>query len=142
MAYGNEKFDKMWNVTSIPIANPAAGAEISWTVPTGQVARFLSLFGLFTASSTVATRVPRIQIKDAAGNVMFQCATDSSVAASSSSNFTFSNVPTKNSLDSCVINTPPIVLAPGFVITTKTNNIQTGDQWSLACLLVELADAA
>lgn len=145
MAYGNEKSDKRWEIRSIQVAQPAAGAEWSVTVPAGQVWRLLMAFSQFTASGTVANRFPgQLKITDGV-NILGQICHSVSVAAGGIVFVTLARgipiAPANNNSNILLALPDAVVLPPGSIISTTTNGIQTGDQYSIISLLVESADA-
>lgn len=149
MAYGNEKFDKRWEIRSIQVAQPAAGAEWSTTVPAGQVWKVKAILCQFVASSTVASRNVSIVMTDGT-NLLVGAAVAGTYAASS--NIYFSGFPGTvqqsaslgNSFGGHGLQTfpiPEIVLPAGSTIGSSTLALQTGDQWQAISLLIESADA-
>lgn len=151
MSYGNEKFDKRWEITSVQVASPAAGSDWSYTVPSDKVVKLKGIIARLTNSGTVASRTPVYYIKDDAGNVVLIMTNNLSLAAG---------------VDAAIVgyhgtgiaastiagglfgpgqaNPIPIpldlVLKPSWVIGSSTGSIQTGDTWTKISLVLELAD--
>lgn len=125
---------------SIPVANPAAGADWSLTAPTVTAAntpivryKVISLHCKFVASSTVANRQPTIVIKDGSGNILYQATTGAVVAASGSQTIDAGAGAQPALVGTAAMLTLPVdlILAPGWVIGSSTASIQATDQWSL-----------
>lgn len=135
---------RKFTITSQVVANPAAGADWSVTVPTGQIWRVRSIFAQLVSSATVANRQPFLQIKDAGGNFLFLLDWGTAQTASLTSSYTWGgSCPLVNNGTSIFVGPIPqdMVLAEGSTISASTASIQTGDQWQKVCLLVEQAQA-
>jgi hypothetical protein len=131
-------------VHSIPVGAPAAGVDVTFTVPANTRWRLISFRATLTAAVAVANRIMTLTMDDGA-----------TVLAESVSNVTqvASVVNTYNAFDSApIINTPinlrtqmalpsNMLMGTGFRINTVTSGLQAADQWSAAQLLVaEWAD--
>lgn len=127
-------------IRTISGTDPAAGAEISETVPTGARWRLMSLQSVLTTSVAVANRNVQIVIDDGT-NETYRAACASNQAASNAFRYSFSasgvtNVPA--SANTHMVPTPaPAILGPGYRIRTITNLLDAGDNWSQAFILVE-----
>lgn len=124
---------------SITGTDPAAGVEISETVPAGARWRPISIASLFTTSATVATRVIAWVIDDGANNVLATLDVQSQVASQA---VTHSLAALGNALGaSAVVGTaclPALMTLPaGARIRTSTVLIQAGDNWNAPQMLVE-----
>lgn len=115
----------------ITIADPAAGANFTHTVPTGIDQRIVSLSGLLVTSATVATRQMRFTFDDAT-NIFAHCGSTTTTSASQTNRFGallggnqggIAGSFTEGSL-------PNIWLPPGFRLNSAIGNIQVGDQLS------------
>lgn len=124
---------------SISGSVPAAGAEISETVPTGAQWELISFLALLTTSATVATRLPLLRIDDGT-NMLTEQPPVIGLAASLAlrygwgqgvQNFTLASNGTPHSPLPIGVR-----LAAGFRIRTSTVNIQAADQWSAVQYLV------
>lgn len=126
-------------VRSITGTNPAAGAEISETVPTGAAWRPLSLVATLVTDATVATRrailifddgtlthtrMPQNTTSTATQSVILAWHIGSDIVSSGG---TFGNAPLADH----------VRLPAGSRIMTSTNNIQAGDNWGAPQFLVE-----
>lgn len=144
MAIDTVDNSRKWAVISTQVANPAAGADWSITVPAGSIWRVLVIRAVLTASATVATRVPILQVKDAAGNTIFDVPPAATLAAGGGANMNWSaGANSIVSNNSRFMQGLPMgmILPEGAVISSSTVAIQTGDQWSAINLLVEQAYA-
>jgi hypothetical protein len=126
---------------SILPGNPAAGADFQISVPSGAHWIFQAFRAKLTASATVATRVPRLELTDGSGNVFLLVPNNvNNVTASGSQTQDWGNTlypafdGTGNEIGMVM---PSIRLAPGWQIKTNTAAIQAGDQWTLGVLCVE-----
>lgn len=145
MSIATNADNRTWNIRSVQVASPAAANDWSVTVPAGEEWKVKCIHALYTASATVATREPRFQIKDDAGNVMFLVASDATLAASNTADCTVfpgasqSGNATANKI---LYGLPPDLVLPGsWTISSSTLNISAGDQWSQINLVVEQHDA-
>ncbi len=126
-------------IRSIVGTVPAAGAEISETVPTGARWRVMSFEAALTSSVTVATRGPLLSIDDGA-NEYFRGDPGNTQPASTTQTYTGAlNVP--NSALRLVSANPwsfaDLKMIAGHRLRTVTNNLQVGDQWTAPRYLVE-----
>jgi len=118
---------------------PAAGAEISETVPTGARWQLLSFKFTFTTSATVANRTSSLTIDDGAnifnlaGGNAVQAASATTVQSWASGQPNVANQPT-NALGYPLAT--PLYLPAGARIRTQTLSIQAGDQYSAIQYLV------
>lgn len=144
MSYGNERSDKRWEVRSVQLAQPAAGAEWLATVPAGAVWKVRSVHFQLVTSSTVASRQPILQVSDDKGNDLLRSISSGTQAASNTFDYTFAPAiaAVGSNGSSYQANIPQdLILAPGWTIGTASLNLQTGDVYQLISLLVESADA-
>ena len=117
---------------SIQQANPAAGADWTFTAGTLQRLNVRSFSAQFVASATVATRNIEVIVDDGA-NVVWRTSAPAGVTAGQTVQLsaTGSNQPTGIvTTDFTVLIPPGLILAPGWRVRTATANIQVGDQWS------------
>jgi hypothetical protein len=124
---------------SITGATPAAGAEISETVPTGARWELLSFFATLTTSATVANRGPGLVFDDGV-NVYMRTGTSVNQVASTAWNNTWSPGFSRAAelFAQTISNMLPVNvrLGSGHRIRTNTVAIQTGDQYSAVQYLV------
>lgn len=142
-AYPNGKIESSIEgpglLRSITGTNPAAGVEISETVPTGALWRFISLKASYNPDATVATRQPRLNFDDGA-NIYMQSGVGGQPTASSNQVFTWANFGAEdNSAGTANTQCIPsdIYLPAGHRVITVTTSIQAGDEWSAPQFAVE-----
>jgi len=131
--------DCVGNIRSITGSTPAAGANISETVPNN--ARWLLRAFTFsiTNSATVANRVPLLQFTDGT-NVFAVCGANSALTANQTilASYTW-GVP--NQLPNATVLVTALseflFLSAGFKIQTAVANLQAGDQLTAPQYLVE-----
>lgn len=127
-----ELLDGPGNIRTVVGTVPAAGADISETVPNNRRWILLCLTATLTTSVAVANRQVSSQFDDGA-NQFFRGAAFQSQPASLTSVYTFFNsINTVAALSGAQpINAPmPLPLRGGFRIRTATTNIQAADQWT------------
>jgi len=117
--------------------SPAAGSNLTITVPAGQNWLVNNFGFILSTSATVANRNAGITVRDSLGNTMFSAwAASSSVAsynhgASSIIQYWFGTGcrtdfgPIQSQLGTSV---PEFKLGEGFTISTDVNNLQAADQ--------------
>lgn len=124
---------------SITGAVPAAGAEISETVPTGARWELISIAWLLTTAVAVANRSPNLILDDGA-LVYFRSSFATLIPASVASQNTFAQgIGQFTSANNArLASTLPVNnrLAAGHRVRTSTDNIQAADQYSAIQYLV------
>ena len=118
---------------SSPQNSPAAGSNFTYTVPAGGTAQILnSITALFTASAAVATRFVQLQIKDAAGNLVYQLSNGQGTVASTNVRITFATGITNANAatGTAAIAIPALVLQPGWTVNLIATSIDVADQFS------------
>jgi hypothetical protein len=124
---------------SITGAVPAAGAEVSETVPTGARWELISFAALLTTSATVSNRSANHTLDDGA-NIYFRADSNLAHAASIALLYVLATcftIPSStNGLAYQKPLPPNIRLGAGHRIRTQTTNLQAGDQWSAVQYLV------
>jgi len=123
----------------VTVANPAAGADWSETVPAGVTWQLLAVNATLTTSSAVANRDVTLVATDASSDVLWQSSPGLNQGASTALGYAFFQ---GNSIAASLVAylaTLPIAmrLLAGFIIKTSTANIQAADQWSAIVLTVE-----
>jgi hypothetical protein len=120
-------------IRSIAGTSPAAGAEISETVPTGVRWELMSFHAQLVTSGTVANRLPRITIDDGT-NVYYRRSTTSNHAASATFFYVAApGIPDTGTANNNIVglSTPVgLRLTGGHRIKTITTAIDATDQWS------------
>lgn len=126
-------------IRSITGTNPAAGAEISETVPTNARWRLLAIRAIFNADPTVATRAFTMQLDDGS-SIYFQSGANVTATASQSPVVQWA----AGGGGAASSGTVPVshiaqrhYLMGGHRIRTTTNNLQAGDDWGAPQYLVE-----
>jgi hypothetical protein len=126
-------------IRSITGTDPAAGAEVSETVPTNARWRLMAVFVQFVADANVANRNPFLIIDDGA-TTLLEIGSSTSITAGQTINLNYGAVggnaaPGSNGH---VISIPPdLYLMGGFRIRTATTSIQAGDNFGAPQLWVE-----
>lgn len=115
------------------VANPAAGADWSFTPDSRAALEIKAVCAVFTSSAAVANRVPSLKITDGVETVAV-IPPPNAQAASLAETYTWiaggaSSTPGAGFPQVCALPLK-IILPPGFVISGQTTNIQAADQWS------------
>ena len=137
VSYG--ALDGPGRLRSITGTDPAAGVEISETVPNGALWQLLSLQATLVADATVASRIPSLLFDDATSEYGAYFS-GSSVAASQTSLATwgsgqgFRDAEGNNALLAGF--GTPLFLLEGHRIRTETSSLQAGDNWGAPQYLV------
>lgn len=126
-------------IRSITGTNPAAGVEISETVPTG--ARWL-LYGFratFVTDATATTRTINLIIDDGTTTLIRLLANGTQTASITRTYNAIGGItaPAASGTDGFIPLPYPYPLSAGFRIATITALIQAGDNWGAPQLLVE-----
>lgn len=132
---------------SLPIGKLAAGADLSFSVPTGILWNVISLTAKFTASAAAANRVPLFFVKDQAGTIVYQYNVTGNITASQSGTFTWSEdvvtPPTFANGGNFLAPLPQTWFPPNWSFGTTTAAIDTGDTWTnVACWIQAFLPAA
>lgn len=127
------------NIRSITGTNPAAGVEISETVPTGAIWQLKSFSAVLVADATVATREAHL-IFDDGSNLLTEIPVSATHTASGSFKYVTSIV--SSATASSGLRLLPYLedhnlLLEGYRIRTSTALLQAGDNWGAPQLLVE-----
>ena len=126
-------------IRSITGTDPAAGAEISETVPTGARWRLRALRVALTTDATVANRLTTLDIDDGTTQIM-RIEGPAVIAASTTRGLNYGiGFPSRAQLNGNELVPLPsdVVLGAGFRIRTTTLNLQAGDNYAAPQLLVE-----
>lgn len=127
------------NIVSQTIQTPAAGADMTVTVPNGVMWDVQSFNAKFTASAQAANRLLGFQVKDASGNLVYQYQCTAAVATTVVVTVTFSEdctvVPTTLATGNIVLfPSPKAWFMGGWTFGTFTGSIQTNDTWTLGAM--------
>jgi hypothetical protein len=119
-------------------ANPAAGAEISDTVPARETLTLYSVRIVLVTSATVATRAVNLYFDDGA-TTFFETFNATTQAASLTYRYNFGvGLVAAGAAPLLVLPLPSAIkLGPGFRIRTTTTAIQVGDDYAAAIYLIE-----
>jgi hypothetical protein len=116
----------------IRATQPAAGADWTQTVPGQSTWALVSVCAQLVTSSAVANRVPVLKVTDGT-NTIAQIPEPVSLTASLTTTVTWmadgATTSTAITGASVIVNTPKLILPPGFVLSSVTSLIDTGDQW-------------
>ena len=125
------------------IANPAAGAEWAFAIPAGVVREILGIAFVLTSGATVINRGTMIEVADDGGNLMGRWGGNWPQPASLSVNYS-APAPLAGQTDSigsfgavCMPMPSGLYLLAGWVLRSRTANIQVGDQYSAIHVLSE-----
>lgn len=126
-------------IRSVTGTNPAAGAEISETVPTGARWRLIAVRFALANDATVANRNPRYIVDDGT-NILIVPASTIQQTASAAYSYNVSsfgaNVTPAYSSDFNIM-LPEVIMNEGWRFRTNTIGIQAGDDYGAPQLLVE-----
>lgn len=132
--------DKAVARKTVTAANPAAGAEVSITVPSGKYWTIETVKFALVTSATVANRLPALSIDD--GTTEFW-RWRSTVAQTATLTWTYYFLAsTDNEVNRSAVNEmyeplpAGLILGPGFRILTTTAAIQVGDDYGAPVLYV------
>jgi len=125
-------------IRSITGNDPAAGDEISITVPARRRWKIHSIHFTLNTDATVADRIIVLQVTDGT-NLFFELADPTAQIASSSIFRCFSHfgAPPSTGHYRTALSIPPLPLAAEYQIKTSTSFIQDGDNYTTPQLLVE-----
>lgn len=126
-------------VRAVTGTDPAAGVEISETVPTNARWRLLSLLAALVTDATVANREAALVVDDGTNNQV-RAPAGVNHAASLTRTYNFHPWANRFTIAQDATITPPIPdlwLPGGFRIQTITTNLQAGDNWGAPQLLIE-----
>lgn len=121
-------------------SNPAAGSEISVTVPNGRLWKILSLRAQLVAAAVAVSRRPHLVINDGTNDIVDAFGTIDQTTGQTR-NYTFAEfgaLPDETDDNDILVPIPSSILLPeSFVIKTQTTNLDAGDNWGAPILLVE-----
>lgn len=123
----------------VTLSNPAAGADFTTTVPAGVTWILRGVTAILTTAVTVATRAAALQVTDATPHLLLDSPGGSTEAASLADTYSWFNG--GGAILVGLVNVgglPAEFRCPaGWIIGSKTANIQAGDQWSAVVITVE-----
>jgi hypothetical protein len=124
---------------SLAGSDPAAGAEIAETVPTGARWRLQSLRAALVTDATAANREVAIAFDDGT-NTYAEAHSGVNQAASLTRQYTAAIAGIRGAAATgtgILLAIPAVILPAGHRIRTSTTNLQAGDNWGAPRLLVE-----
>lgn len=123
-------------------ASPAAGSGFSFTVPGSELWRLISLRTVFSASATVASRVPKLSINDADGNEIIRMPANGTVTANGAALAQWVRIDGMNSTagdGAFLTSLPRLFLEPGWQVSVTATNIQAADTFTGIRMWYEIA---
>lgn len=121
--------------------NPAAGVEISETVPSGVSWKILTVMIHLVADATVANRILEVRFDDASTTDVWRYQHTSPITASQDrillQGRSLGAQMTGGNNNVILIPLPALVLPAGFRIRTITANLQAGDDYAAPVFFVE-----
>ena len=128
--------DKPRILTTVTVSNPAAGADWSYTVPTGGGRTLESVSYVFLNDAQAGNRLGRVRVRRG-GVAIYQAAASAVTVANGTGTYSFAkglvaNTVTSTSPLNPLFKAPPLLA--GDVIDSNCLNIQTGDQFSAILL--------
>lgn len=114
------------------VANPAAGADWTYTVPAGLQQTLISVRAVLTTSAAVANRFPVLRITSPTGQILADVSALAAETASSTVTYVWmAGAPANNVNNVQQMSLPSgLRLLGSSTIQTITSGIQAGDQWS------------
>lgn len=115
-------------------ADPAAGVEISETVPAGKSWRLMSCQAVLVASATAASRMPALVFDNGTTEFIRSGFQGGAQVANETQRYAWARGYAHHRTDLgdpdlAMSPLPDIVLGPGFRVRTVTLAIQAGDDW-------------
>ena len=121
-------------IISIHIANPSAGADWSFTVPTATRFRLRTVSALLTTAVAAANRAPRFFVKDSGGNIVGESSQGNPITASLAMQVTAgAGVASVNDTTNALLHSIPFHgydMPASWTLGFSTANLQAADQWS------------
>lgn len=140
LVHSRSSVDGVGAIVRVTSADPAAGAEISQTVPAGQTWELLAMRFQLVNDATVAVRNVGILFDDGA-TAFLVSKSASAQTASQSHNYNVGafGVSPVVVVNEHIIPVPRCIrLRPGYRIRTNTDNLQAGDNFGAAQLVVQV----
>ena len=127
-------------ITTETSADPAAGAELTITVPSGEIWQVLGCQAQLVADATSISRLPHFEFTNSVGLMLSAFPSDSQ-SASETRNYSVVAQPAtldNNSGTHTTVYIPEnIWLEPTSTVTTATLNIHAGDNWGVMTVNIE-----
>ena len=125
----------------VTVADPAAGADFSYTVPTTSTPqKLIAASYTLTTDANVANRLARVRVKRGSNTILMAAASSVQAADAVASNFWQYNVAVNVVASTSRVQVLPdqITLFPGDVIDSFLLNKQVGDQITLVTFVFEM----
>lgn len=123
---------------TVLVANPAAGADWTVTVPAGEFWDVQSLTATLTTSAVVGNRAPRLEVSDGVNRINeIQPSTIEAASLAVRWGMSGGGSTGSNSNGAGIggwSGPSPFLLNPGYIISTSTVNLDVADQWSQIAL--------
>jgi len=122
------------------LANPAAGADFTFTFNANSRSWLHAFTATLTTSSTAANRTPVFYLKDSGGNAIWSLGSSAAQVASKALEYNLGEAATVtvDATGNYVITMPSEVYMYGaWTLSSTTANIQAADQWSAIRALFE-----
>lgn len=126
-------------VKAVPVAQPAAGADWSASVPAGAAWELLHVKATLTTGAAVANRGPVVRVQDNSGNDFDAYPAAAVQAASLAAEFGWEagyGAAVTAILNVASMSEPPPLAPQGGLVKVVTANLQAADQWSGILLTV------
>jgi hypothetical protein len=134
---GQDIPDTQGEILTLSSADPAAGAEISYTLPAGYRYQILSVQATLVTDATAANRFPVLTINDGTNDVAgFAAGTAQTATQTVAYQFGPGIAGYQASLRTHVPTATPLILKAGNIIKTVTAGIVAGDNWGIARICV------
>ena len=122
------------------VAQPAAGADWSYTFPAIGRYRVQQMCATFVTSAAAGNRIPRIQVFGYSGVVTWWAGPQAFVVPSASVKVNAASTCITTTVDGSSIHLPlpsPLIMGSGEILQVSTTGLQAGDQWSSIVLTIE-----
>lgn len=127
-------------VHALTVNNPAAGAEWTFTNPAFIKRRIQSVSATLVTSAAAGTRLPQISITGTAGARIYQAAATQGIGPSLTATVIFAPVALAPVGNTNLLTVPlalPALTYDGYIVSSLTQGIDAGDQWSAIKIDVE-----
>lgn len=123
----------------LPITAPAAGADFAKTIPGESTWMLVALTALLTPDNNATARAPVLQVTNGTQTIA-QVPTGATIAASTATTISWicdgATTMTTAVGATLTVNTPKLILPPGYVVQSATTAIHSGDTWTNIVLTV------
>jgi hypothetical protein len=126
-------------VRSVPVAQPAAGAEWTQAVPPGAIWEILNIRFQLVTSAVVANRTSSLLVRDGDTAIAARFGPQSTQGATTTVQHNFSSgygATNSQGLQAAPLPVPPIIMPGAWSLASFTSNLDVGDQYSGIVLAV------